>query len=250
VAGARRPTFLTAEWRSLALLNYRVAPGLLAPLVPSGTTLDAWHGITFLSVVGFLFRDTRVLGVPIPLHRHFEEINLRFYVRRTADGETRRGVVFVRELVPRAAIATVARLAYNEPYQTVAMRHRIAASPNDRPGSAPAAVEYGWRQPSGWGRLAVEPAGDGSVPDDDAEETFITEHYWGYTRQRDGSTIEYEVEHPRWRVWRAPRAVLEGDLEALYGREFAAALAGPPSSAFLAEGSKVRVRMPRPLPQI
>src|SRR5262245_63260733 len=99
------------------MLNYRVAPELLAPLVPSGTMLDAWNGITFLSVVGFLFRDTRVLGVPIPLHRHFEEINLRFYVRRIADGETRQGVVFIRELVPRTAIATVARLAYNEPYQ-------------------------------------------------------------------------------------------------------------------------------------
>jgi len=125
----RSRVFLTGEWRYLAMLNYRVEPALLEPLVPCGTTLDRWQGATYVSLVGFLFRDTRVLGAPIPLHRDFEEVNLRFYVSREVDGEMRRGVTFIREIVPRLAIATVARLAYNEPYVTLPMRHDIAAQP-------------------------------------------------------------------------------------------------------------------------
>src|SRR5689334_2274538 len=106
---SRRP-FLRAEWRDLVMLNYESPAGLLDPLVPAGVELDRWRGTLYVSVVGFLFRDTRVLGIPIPFHRTFEEVNLRFYVRRELDGDVRRGVVFVRELVPRRAIATVARL--------------------------------------------------------------------------------------------------------------------------------------------
>lgn len=107
------------------MLNWRVPPSLLHAYVPSGTELDEWQGHAFVSIVGFLFLNTRVLGVPIPWHRNFEELNLRFYVRRTVGGEARRAVTFIKELVPRRAIATVARLAYNEPYEAVPMRHRI-----------------------------------------------------------------------------------------------------------------------------
>src|SRR6185437_11165669 len=106
-----RRVFLSAVWRQLAMLNYRVDPALLAPYLPAGTTLDLWRGDAFISVVGLLFDDTRVLHVPIPFHITFPEVNLRCYVRREVGGETRRGVVFIRELVPRAAIAFVARAA-------------------------------------------------------------------------------------------------------------------------------------------
>ena len=234
-------TFLTAEWRWLAMLNYRVDPALLAPLVPAGTELDAWQGATFVSVVGFLFRRTRVLGVPIPFHTSFEELNLRFYVRRAVGHDIRRGVVFVKELVPRRAIATVARIVYNEPYRAVPMRHRIerAASTGE-----PVRVEYGWRMGARWGRVAVTPRGPSAPIAGGSEEEFITEHYWGYTRQRDGGTVEYEVRHPRWRVWQVSEATLDADLEPLYGASFARVLAGRPSSAFLADGSAVRVLRP------
>ena len=179
--------FLTGQWRWLAMLNWRVDPSLLAPLVPRGTTLDAWNGATFVSVVGFLFRDTRVLGVPIPLHRDFEEVNLRFYVRCERDGEVRRAVTFVREIVPRRAIATVARLAYNEPYVALPMRHVLG--PIATPDAAPATVEYGWRFGERWSRLHVRPTGPARAIASGSEEEFITEHYWGYTRQRDGGTV-------------------------------------------------------------
>ena len=235
--------FLTAEWRYLAMLNYVVPPAMLLQLVPSGTELDDWQGRTFVSVVGFLFRNTRVLGVPIPWHRNFEELNLRFYVRRTVGGEVRRAVTFIKELVPRRAIATVARLAYNEPYEAVPMGHTITRA--DESGITPDMVEYSWHRGGRWGRLSVQPVGYPSPIVSGSEEEFITEHYWGYTRQRDGSTVEYQVQHPRWRVWQVSNAVLEGDLVSLYGERFAEVLGHVPSSAFLADGSGISVFTPR-----
>lgn len=235
-------TFLTAEWRWLAMLNYHVAPELLRPYVPVGTELDCWNGATYVSIVGFLFRDTRVLGVPVPMHRHFEEVNLRFYVRRTVDGEVRRAVTFIRELVPRRAIATVAKLTYNEPYTALPMRHHLG--PLDAATGAPSLVEYGWRKSGERNLLSVEPVGTARKLEAGSEEEFITEHYWGYTRQRDGGTVEYRVEHSPWRVWQVRNARLEGNLASLYGKEIASAIAGAPASAFLADGSAVTLRAP------
>lgn len=239
-------SFLTAEWRWLAMLNYRVAPELLRPYVPAGTELDSWNGATYLSVVGLFFSDTCVLGVPVPFHRHFEEVNLRIYVRRVVGGEVRRGVTFIRELVPRRAIATVAKLTYNEPYTALPMRHRLG--PVDAKTGAPNIVEYGWRHRSNWCRLAVEPIGAARPLKAGSEEEFITEHYWGYTRQRDGGTVEYRVEHSPWSVWQVRNALLEGDLASLYGAELAAAITGTPASAFLADGSAVSLSLPARLP--
>ena len=240
-------SFLTGAWRYLAMLNYRVPPETLTPLVPRGTTLDTLRGESYVSVVGFLFRDTRLLGVPVPFHRYFEEVNLRFYVvRRESNGEVRRGVTFVRELVPRPAIALVARLAYNEPYSAVPMRHRVDHVAGD--DAAPGVVEYAWRQRSGWSRLAVEPTGRAAPVAAGSDEEFITEHYWGYTRQRDGGTVEYRVAHPRWRVWPVARSTLDANVAELYGAAFANALTRPPDSAFLAEGSAISVSVPRRLP--
>jgi uncharacterized protein len=234
--------FLTGEWRYLAMLNYRVDAALLEPLVPRGTMLDHWQGSAYVSLVGFLFRDTRVLGVPVPFHRHFEEVNLRFYVRREHTAEVRRAVTFVREIVPRRAIATVARLAYNEPYVARPMRHAIAAQPNV--DEAPAEVRYEWREPSGWCGLAVAARGRAEPLAPGTEAEFITEHYWGYTRQRDAGTVEYRVEHPRWRTWTVASASLTGDPSATYGRAFGDVLTRAPDSAFLAEGSRIAVHMP------
>jgi uncharacterized protein YqjF (DUF2071 family) len=98
--------FLTASWRYLAMLNYVVDPRIIAPLVPPGTEIDLENGESFISVVGFLFLDTRLLGLRIPLHRNFEEVNLRFYVRRKSAETWRRGVVFIRALVHSTANIT------------------------------------------------------------------------------------------------------------------------------------------------
>jgi uncharacterized protein len=231
--------FLRAEWRQLAVLNYTIDPVSLARFVPAHTELEPWQGRAYVSLVGFLFLKTTVLGLPIPFHRNFEEVNLRFYVRRRAADGWRRGVVFVREIVPRAAIAWVARTFYNENYVARPMGHRFERADDD-PGRL-SSVAYHWRHQ---GReLGIRAAGGGAFcfPSPGSEEEFVIEHYWGYTAQRDGGTIEYRVEHPPWRVASAARAELEGDVGRFYGPPFDEPLREPPVSSFVAEGSPVIV---------
>jgi hypothetical protein len=231
--------FLTADWRHLLMLNYVVEPDLLRPRVPSGVELDAWNGKTYLSLVGFLFQHTRVLGWRVPFHTDFEEVNLRFYVRRRTPEGWRRGVVFVKEIVPRQLIATVARIRYNEPYAAMPMRHRIELQ-NGRLRSG-GLVEYAWRRQGQWNALRATPIGAPHSPIENSEEEFITEHYWGYTAQRNGGCAEYHVDHARWNVWQTQEAALHCDAASLYGPKFARPLSAPPESAFVAEGSPVVV---------
>ena len=238
-AWPRRRTFLTAEWRHLVMLNYAVDPELLAPFVPAGVELDDFDGTTYASIVGFRFLRTRVWGMAIPGHRDFDEVNLRFYVRRRAPDGVRRGVVFVRELVPRRAIAWAARVLYNEPYSVAPLASRIEM--RESPHAPPRSAEYAWRWRGRPCRAAIEPADVARPLTPGSLEEFIAEHYWGYTRQRDGGTKEYEVAHPSWHVAAALTATLEADVAALYGPQFAAALSAPPASAFWADGSAVRV---------
>ncbi len=232
--------FLTAEWRHLAMINYEIDPAILQPLVPRGTELDSWQGKTFVSEVGFLFLNTRVMGVTIPFHQNFEEINLRFYVSRKAEDGWRRGVVFVKEIVPRLAIATVAKVVYNENY--VARRMWHGTDLGEASFTKSGLVEYGWIEKSGRNFLRVRATGKAEMLAAGSEEEFITEHYWGYAAQRDGSTVEYQVEHPSWRVWQVSEAEFECDIEHIYGPQFCEALRSKPSSAFVADGSPIIVR--------
>lgn len=231
--------FLTAEWRHLAMLNFEIDPRVLRPFVPAGTELDDWRGRTFISVVGFMFLNTRVLGVAIPFHRNFEEVNLRFYVRRKADDGWRRGVVFVKEIVPRRAIALTARMLYGEKYVALPMTHSIEVENNA--AELPSSVSYSWRFRGRENRLELTVEGGADVAGEGSDAEFITEHYWGYARRRSGRTMEYQVEHPRWRIARASTARLDCDVEGLYGKQFVEFLNPPAASAFLADGSEVTV---------
>ncbi len=230
----RLPTFLTAEWRYLVMLNYRVEFEVLRPLVPPGTELDTFGGETFLSLVGFQFLRTRIFGIAFPWHTDFEEVNLRFYVRRKSADGWRRGVVFVRELVPRWAIAFIARACYGEPYLALPMRHRIDFSGGIR-------AEYGWRRAGRWESMYARGTGDPQPIAPGSAEEFITEHYWGYNAQKSGSS-EYQVEHPHWRVWPACEAGFDAQVSELYGERFVESLSAAPVTAFIAEGSPVAVR--------
>lgn len=239
----RQPTgvFLTAEWRHLVMLNYEVDPSLLSGLVPSGTELDSWNGKTFLTLVGFRFLRTKVWGISLPFHRNFEEVNLRFYVRRSEGNSVRRGVVFIREIVPRWLIAAVARAFYHERYVAMPMSHEI------RRDASGLAIEYGWKFGALRNKIKVAVRGDPEATSNGSQEQFISEHYWGYAAQKDGGCIEYQVRHPPWKVWNASDAGFEGDMEGLYGRELNAVLKRPPTSAFLADGSAVSVHRGRRL---
>lgn len=236
-------TFLTATWSYLAMINYEVPPELLLPHVPKGTELDSWQGKTMASMVGFMFLDTRLKGVPVPFHRNFEEVNLRFYVRREHAGEIKRGVVFIKEIVPKSALALVARVVYNENYVAMPMDHDM----NIVDGTPQGPVSYRWQHQGRWNSMSVTPQGKAFLPDADSEASFIAEHYWGYAMQRDGSTVEYEVQHPPWEAWMASASNFDCDVAGIYGPEFAECLSGQPSSAFLARGSEVSVLSGHPL---
>jgi uncharacterized protein YqjF (DUF2071 family) len=225
--------FLTADWRNLLMFNYAVAPGLLERFVLRGTTLDAFEGRTYVSLVGFEFNRTRVAGVAIPFHSSFEEVNLRFYVKRS----TKRGVVFIRELVPKFAVAAIARIAFGENYSRVPMSHSIRVQPD----SGGVEAEYCWGSGPGRCSMRIETEKTSFLPADDSLGQFITEHYWGYAAQSDGGCLEYEVQHPRWLVREAKTARFSGDAAQYYGAEFGELLKLPPDSAFMAEGSPVTV---------
>jgi hypothetical protein len=230
--------FLTAEWRYLLMLNYEIDPCLLKPHLPRGVELDNWNGTTYVSMVGFLFLQTKVMGFRIPGHINFEEVNLRYYVRRKMPDGWRRGVVFIREFVPHPLIATVAKICYDEPYLAMPMRHHMEPENGTlRDGSA---VQYEWRFNDEWNSLSAKTAGKSQPIAEGSEEEFITEHYWGYTARRNGKSSEYQVEHPRWNFWRTREAHLRCDTAALYGAKFVGVL-NTPKSAFIADGSAITV---------
>lgn len=233
--------FLEAKWLDLVMLSWSVDPAVLAPRVPAGTELDLFEGRCFLSLIAFRFEDTTVRGIPIPFHRDFEEINLRFYVTRREGAELRRGVVFIKEIVPRAAIAFVARTLYGEPYEAMPTSSVIRADVNGMTAS------YSWRQGERAHSMRMECGPEAAVPVRGSVEGFIAEHYWGYTARGREATDEYRVEHPPWMVRPATAASCDIDAASLYGPEFAAVLCGRPDSAFLAEGSRITVHAGRRL---
>lgn len=227
--------FLSTEWRDLLMLNYEIDSALALPFVPSGTELDSFQGKTYASLVGLRFAKTKLFGkISVPFHANFDEVNLRIYVRRNEAGELRRGVVFIREIVPLPAVSFLARAVYGENYVSLPMNHSIAMN------AAGGSVEYRWqskRQPfriHGQTEGVSNPAKEGSL------EQFISEHYWGYALRR-GRSLEYHVTHDSWSVWSARDAAFEGDGDELYGAGFGDVLARAPDSAFIADGSRVLV---------
>lgn len=228
-------TFLQAEWRKLAMANYAVKPELLLPFVPAKTELDFWNNSCYVSLVGFMFLNTRVLGIKVPFHVNFEEVNLRFYVRYQDAGEWKRGVVFIKEIVPRAALTFVANTLYGEHYETLPMQHTWKTEA-DR-----LQVEYRWKKLA-WHTFSVE-ADSNAVPlEARSEAEFITEHYWGYTKINTNKTSEYQVEHPRWEIYPTQNYAIDVDFRKVYGKEFAFLSKEKPASVFLAEGSEIRVK--------
>ena len=213
------------------MANYEVDPSLLAARVPAGTEIDLQDGKCFVSLVGFMFRETRVFGMPIPFHINFEEVNLRFYVRRKVRGETRRAVCFVKEIVPRVAIATVARMLYGEPYECWTMGHLRTAN----------TVSYQWSKGGDENYLGVEIGKSLGIPETGSHGEFIIEHYWGYTARGGTGVDEYKVEHPKWELFSVKNEVIDVDFGKTYGDEFAFLADDKPYSVLLAKGSEVAV---------
>jgi uncharacterized protein len=226
---------LSAEWRDLVILNYEVDPLLLQSYIPPCTELDQFDGRTFISLVGFRFLRTKLFGfAALPFHATFDEVNLRLYVRRREGGEIRRGVAFIREIVPRAAIAFVARTAYGENYSSHQMRHSVKLS------ATGGLCRYEWRLSGQWCGLEANAMGAAARRGEGTVEQFITEHYWGYSARR-GRSLEYRVAHEPWRVWTSSAARFHGNADSLYGPQLGAIIRRPPDSSLIADGSRVLV---------
>lgn len=231
--------FLTANWKNLALFNYEVEREILEKYVPTGTEIDLWNNKCYVSLVGFMFKNTKVLGLKIPFHINFEEINLRFYVKRFENSEWKRGVVFIKEIVPKRALTFLANTIYKEHYQTNKMKHAVTENNFSRK------FTYQWKQNNQWNTIQLETKLKQSAIELNSEAEFITEHYFGYTKCDKNTTFEYEVKHPRWEQFEIIKYKIDVDFETNYGKDFSFLIETKPVSVFLAKGSKITVENKR-----
>lgn len=234
-------TFLTAHWKNLIMANYIVSPEYLKKFLPAGTELDLWNENCYVSLVGFLFKDTKVLGFRIPKHSDFEEVNLRFYVKRFENGTWKRGVVFIKEIVPKQAITFVANTLYNENYETQPMQHKHEVK------SEIVKVAYQWKNKNQLHSIEVNAYDFKTELDAESEAEFIMEHYFGYTKLNENTTYEYEVQHPRWKHYCIKNHNIQIDFDKVYGTDFSFLNKLQPASVFLAEGSEITVKNKRKL---
>jgi uncharacterized protein YqjF (DUF2071 family) len=227
--------FLTAEWRKLIMANYRVDPAILQPFLPARMELDTYEGSTYVSLVGFMFREVRVRGFRIPFHTHFPEVNLRFYVRYKEGNEWKRGVVFISEIVPRPAITWVANTLFREHYISLPMRQ------SENLAGELLQASYSWKYRGRWNELSVDANAHPQALPAGGKAEFITEHFWGYAAAGQGRTGEYQVAHPRWDIYSVEQYKIDCDFGDLYGSGFSELATHVPDSVFLAEGSAISV---------
>lgn len=213
------------------MANYEVDPSCLEKYRPLGTRIDSFEGKTYVSLVAFMFDKTRIVGLPIPGHTKFEEVNLRFYVTPEDDPSVR-AVTFIREVVPRRAIALVANGLFGERYDARPMSHAFSGK------------EYRYR----WGRglkdqFAASVSTSCELPPAGSLEEFITEHYVGFSGSKN-RTVQYRVEHPQW----ACSAVDDFDIAVQfgenYGPEFAFLDECEPHNVLYTPGSQVTASFP------
>ncbi|WP_299209736.1 DUF2071 domain-containing protein [uncultured Dokdonia sp.] len=228
-------SFLNAEWRKLAFANYVIDPNILTKYVPPGTELDIWEGKCYVSLIGFMFKNVRLLGVKVPFHVNFEEVNLRFYVKRFENNTWKRGVVFIKEIVPKPALTFVANTLYKEHYETLPMRHEWKENATNR------SVDYQWKKNGLWHSFKVTADLASTEIPTNSETEFITEHYWGYAKVSDTTSNEYEVTHPKWRQYTVIDSEIKVDFKAVYGADFEFLNDLEPTSIMLAEGSEITV---------
>ncbi len=220
------------------MYNYEVPPELLIPYLPKNTELDLYNGKAYISVVGFMFNNTKVFGIQWPFHTNFEEVNLRFYIKYYDGVKWKRGVSFISELVPKHIIAYTANALYNEHYTALSMKHTIVIHENLLD------IKYDWKYKGEWNTMKVVAENKPTIIKKDSMEEFIFEHYWGYNQKNKKILIEYGVEHERWQVYPIKKYNLQYNIAKLYGIDFVQYLSKEPSSVYLAKGSKVIVRKP------
>lgn len=227
--------FLTAEWNNLIMANYIIDPAILLPYLPPKTELDFYHGECYVSLIGFMFEETKMLGMRIPFHINFEEVNLRFYVR-VKDGDTwKRGAVFIKEIVPKFAITMIANTLYREKYVTLPMKNFYKETVDE------INLGYQWKYKRSWNKLEATTELKNSAMAPGSKEEFIAEHYWGYSKYNALTTFEYAVQHPSWFVHKVKSFNIECDFEKLYGSQFSFLDNAKPDTVFMAQGSPIAI---------
>ena len=235
----KRPVFLSADWHNLLFANYAIDPNVLTPFVPKGTKLDFHNGSCYISLVAFQFLNTKVFGFPAFTKRNFDEINLRFYVKRPlTDGGERRGVVFVKEIVPSRLIAWIARTLYGENYIAMDMNHEIRAASDQE-----AKVTYRCGVHELSNRISAVVYPESETDGNEGLESYITEHYWGYSSPTQNKTVEYEVKHPKWPINKVSEYLIDFDFEGLYGTPYKLLSEIEPTSVLYCKGSDITVHL-------
>lgn len=222
--------FLTAEWRNLILVSYQVPDNALQKYLPDNLHLDKLNGSAFVSLVAFDFINTKVKGMKMFFHLNFPEINLRFYVN---DGR-RRGVMFIREFVPKPVVVLGANLFFNENYSAAKMKSEIILG-----STLKAKHEITYK--GNYNSIEVETVNKSFMPDENSTEHFFKEHEWGFVKSRSGQTNAYKVEHPFWQVYPIKKFNINVDFGKLYGQQFSFLNKQEPFNVTFAEGSVIKV---------
>jgi uncharacterized protein len=231
--------FLKANWENIIMVNYEIDPKVLLPFLPNGVELDLYQGKAYISLVGFMFKNTKLFNIPIPKLGTFEEINLRFYVIRKEGNQTKRGVVFINETIPYRIVAWMANALYKEHYTVVPTKHNINKSDISQK------VTFEWMVNKKWNSIYVENTIASHQMEQHSLEKFIYEHYYGYTKINDSKTEEYRLQHPSWKVHDVTDYQIECDFEAMYGKAFSCLNHTEPAAVFIAEGSAVAIEWKR-----
>jgi hypothetical protein len=231
--------FLKAKWENIIMANYAMPADVLQPFLPKGVELDLYNGEAYASLVGFMFKDTRLFNVPIPVLGSFEEINLRFYVIRKDNGMVKRGVVFVNETIPYRAVAWVANKLYKEHYIAVPTKHQWVIEGNTKQ------ITYQWKFNNEWNSIGVVASVTSEAMQQDSFEAFIYEHYFGYTKINEGATEEYRINHPSWAINTVLSANIRCNFGSMYGKDFEFLNKAVPASVFIANGSAIEVEWKR-----
>jgi len=231
--------FLKANWENIVMANYEIAPAILEKYLPKGIELDLYNGKAYVSLVGFMFKDTKIFNVPIFKFGTFEEINLRFYVSRKVGNEIRRGVVFINETVPYKAVAWLANALYKEHYTTIPTRHHWDFTKENKE------IKYEWLVNKKWNSIELSASKEKKIMAENSFESFIFEHYYGYTKYNDTTTQEYQIAHPSWLINEIEAYKIDCDFENMYGKDFAVLDKTQPASIFLAEGSAIEINWKR-----
>jgi uncharacterized protein len=231
--------FLKANWEHIIMANYALPPEVLLPYLPKGVTLDLFYGKAFVSLVGFMFKDTKIFNIPIPYLGTFEEVNLRFYVKYIENNTIRRGVVFINETIPYRIVAFIANALYKEHYTTIPTKHKIIENKGIKN------INYYWLKNKKWNSIELTSNSETQEMQAGSFEQFIFEHYYGYTKVSESVTEEYKLRHPSWKTYYVIDYKIDCDFAAMYGDDFKMLNSTKPTAVFMAQGSEVAVEWKR-----